>query len=231
MNKYLVLGDGLLATEIVKQTGWSYISRKKDNFDFTNLNSYCHLIYNYETIINCIAYTKTYDNNKEKHWNTNYKAVVDLVDWCEIRKHKLCHISTDYLYTFSKEDASEEDVPVHCRTFYGYTKLLADAYVQLKLKNYLLIRTSFKPRPFPYEKAIMTQVGNFDYTDTVSNIIIKLIEKNKTGIYNVGTSRKRIYDLAIQTKPDIIASYEYLDPNMPENITMNLDKLKKALDE
>jgi dTDP-4-dehydrorhamnose reductase len=135
------------------------------------------------------------------------------------------------LYSYSKENASEEDVPVHNRTFYAYTKLLADAYVQLRLKNYLLIRTSFKPRPFPYEKAIMTQVGNFDYTDTVSNMIIKLIEKNKTGIYNVGTKRKTIYDLAVQTNPDVIASYEYLNENMPTNVTMDISKLQKALDE
>lgn len=27
--KPLVLGDGLLGTELVKQTGWDYISRKK----------------------------------------------------------------------------------------------------------------------------------------------------------------------------------------------------------
>ena len=34
--KVLVLGDGKLGSEIVKQTKWDYISRKKDKFDFTN---------------------------------------------------------------------------------------------------------------------------------------------------------------------------------------------------
>ena len=27
----LVLGDGILGSEFVKQTGWDYLSRKKDN--------------------------------------------------------------------------------------------------------------------------------------------------------------------------------------------------------
>jgi hypothetical protein len=31
----LVLGDGILATELVKQTGWSFISRKKNKIDIT----------------------------------------------------------------------------------------------------------------------------------------------------------------------------------------------------
>ena len=35
--KVLVLGDGLLGSEIVKQTNWDYISRKT-GFDINNLN-------------------------------------------------------------------------------------------------------------------------------------------------------------------------------------------------
>jgi hypothetical protein len=31
----LILGDGLLGSELIKQTGWDYISRKKNGFDFT----------------------------------------------------------------------------------------------------------------------------------------------------------------------------------------------------
>ena len=34
-NKILVLGDGLLGSEMVKQSGWDYVSRKKDNISYT----------------------------------------------------------------------------------------------------------------------------------------------------------------------------------------------------
>ena len=34
--RVVVLGDGLLGSEIVKQTGWDIISRKKDRFNITN---------------------------------------------------------------------------------------------------------------------------------------------------------------------------------------------------
>jgi hypothetical protein len=30
--KVLILGDGLLGKELVKQTGWPFVSRKKDQF-------------------------------------------------------------------------------------------------------------------------------------------------------------------------------------------------------
>ena len=31
--RVVVLGDGLLGSEIIKQTGWDIISRKKNGFD------------------------------------------------------------------------------------------------------------------------------------------------------------------------------------------------------
>ena len=161
----VVLGDGLLGSEIVNQTGWDYISRKKDNIDFTDIDSWWELLLPYDTIINCIAYTKTYDTNKKLHWDVNYKAVSVLVDYCNTHNKKLVHISTDYVYTNSVNEASEEDVPVHGNNWYSYTKLLADAYIELKSKNYLICRETHKPNPFPYEIAWIDQIGNFDYVN------------------------------------------------------------------
>ena len=43
--KILILGNGLLGSEIQKQTGWDLISRKKDGFDITKPNLYNLLIY------------------------------------------------------------------------------------------------------------------------------------------------------------------------------------------
>ena len=134
----LILGDGLLGKEIVKQTGWNYISRKEHDIDFTKPETYDYLIKTFDVIVNCIAHTDTYDKDRQKHWDINYKGVIDLVDICNKYNKKLIHISTDYIYTNSKEEASEEDVPVHCDNWYGYTKLLSDSYVQVKSNNYLL---------------------------------------------------------------------------------------------
>jgi dTDP-4-dehydrorhamnose reductase len=76
---------------------WDYISRKKDGIDFVNLDSYSHLLNSYDTVINCIADTNTYDPRRENHWDVNFKGVVNLVDFCRERDKKLIHISTDYL--------------------------------------------------------------------------------------------------------------------------------------
>jgi hypothetical protein len=88
--------------------------------------------------------------------------------------------------------------------------------------NYLLCRCTHKPNPFPYDNAWIDQIGNFDYVDVISKLIVKLITENITGVYNVGTEVKTMYELATQTKE----VGKILTPtHVPKNQTMNLDKL------
>ena len=230
----VVLGDGLLGSELVKQTGWDCISRKKDGFDITKPEIFTKYLIEshngvaftskYKYIVNCIAYTDTYSPNKELNWNINYKGVADLVDFCNKWDIKLIHISTDYVYTNSIPEASENDVPIHGNNWYSYTKLLADAYVELKSNNYLICRETHKPNPFPYDKAWTNQVGNFDYVDVIAELIIKLIKSKASGIYNVGTELKSVYNLACKSKKNIIPSLKPDD--VPSNTSINLNKLK-----
>lgn len=219
--KVLVLGDGLLGSEIVKQTNWEFYSRRKNNFDINEIDTI--LPKDLDVIVNCIANTDTYSNDRNGHWNVNYKFVYNLIVFCNENNIKLVHISTDYIYTSSVDNATEDDVPVHCNNWYGYTKLLGDGIVQLLSKNYLLCRCTHKPNPFPYEKAWDDQVGNFDYVDKIGELIIELINENKVGVYNVGTNTKSMYELASQTK---IVSPTKSPVYVPKNTTMNLNKLK-----
>lgn len=220
----LVLGDGLLGSEIVRQTNWNYISRKKNQLDITSFEKF--IKGKYDVIVNCIANTDTYSEDKDSHWNTNYVFVDKLVDYCNKKDIKLVHISTDYIYTNSKECSSETDVPIHDDNWYSYTKLLSDGLVQLRCKNYLIVRCSHKPKPFPYENAWVDQIGNFDYVDKISELIIKLIEKNSFGVFNLGTEIKSIYDLAKRTRQVTKSNSPVY---VPKNITMNLNKLKENL--
>jgi dTDP-4-dehydrorhamnose reductase len=228
--KILVLGYGQLGQEIVKQSGWDYISRQKNNFDFCKLESYNKYLYNYDTIINCIANTDTYSNDKNSMIDINFKAVVKLIDFCNLYNKQLVQISTDYIYCDSVENASEENIPVHARNWYSYSKLLADGYIQSFCNDYLLIRTSFKPNPFPYSKAITTQKGNFDYINKVTEKIINLINLNAKGVYNVGHEKPwTIYEMALETNKNVLPSNDILNETMPTNITMNTEKYNEFI--
>ena len=244
MKSKLILGDGLLGSELVKQTGWDYVSRKnnksytKYKFDITNPNSFngnlnevydgCAMAKKYDVIINCIAHTDTYSTDKDLHWKVNYEGVNNLIEFCNEWKIKLVHISSDYIYTHSVENAKEDDVPVHCRNWYGYTKLLSDGLVQLRCDDYLLLRGTHKVEPFTYDSAWSNQVGNFDYVSTMSEIIVKLINKDCKGVYNIGTQTKSMYELAKKTKLNVKCDKNQPE-NVPKNVTMNLGKLKKII--
>jgi len=230
----VVLGNGILGNELAKQTGWDTLSREEDGFDITDPSTFSILLdiidgvgckVKYDTVINCIANTDTYSKDRQKHWDVNYKGVADLVDFCNQWKIKLVHISTDYVYANSSGAPTEEDVPVHQETYYAYTKLLADGYVELRSNNYLLVRGTHKERPFKHEQAWVNQVGNFDYVDVIAEGIIKLVEAEATGVYNVGTPLKSIYALAQQTNPEVLPGL--CKPPIPVNTVMNIDKLKR----
>ena len=227
--RVLVLGNGLLGSYLSKKNGWDDISRESHGIDITRIESYEKYINEYDVIVNCIAHTNTYDTNIENHWEVNYKAVSLLVDLCNSRNKKIVHISTDHVYSGSDEDASENDVPVHCANWYGYTKLLADGYVILKSNSYLIIRCTHKKYPFPYKKAYINQIGNFDYVDIIGDMIIKLIENNATGVFNVGTNKKSMYDLAIKSNPIVEKTTELYNKTTPTDVSMSLSKIKKFL--
>jgi len=228
----LVLGEGLLGSELLKQTGWACLSRKKDQFDITQVHSFDHhFLVNgkpkWDVMVNCIAYTNTYSENKELHWSVNYKAVADLSDFCNRWKIKLVHISTDFVYTNSKHPSSENDVPVHGKNWYSYTKLLADAYLELRSSDFLIIRTSHKPTPFPYPKAWTDQIGSVDYVDKISALIVKLVKAGAKGIFNVGTEEKSIYQLALKTNPAVLPGNK--PEQVPENTALDISKLTQFL--
>jgi dTDP-4-dehydrorhamnose reductase len=225
----LIIGDGLLGSEIIKQTGWDYISRKKDRIDFTNISTYKEKLSNYDTILNCVGFTKTYSDDNETVRKINYEGVISLSDYCEKENKKLIHISTDYVYTNSKNNSTENDLPLISPNWYTYYKLLSDEYIVSKNNNFLVCRCSFKPNPFPYENAWVDHIGNFDYVDVISTLLIQLINKNAKGLFNVGTEIKSIYDLAIKTNSKVTKSFK---PEMvPSNVSMDITKLTKFLNE
>lgn len=239
-KRFLVLGDGLLGSEIVKQTGWGYLSRKRDLVDITQTSSYTNLLKRYSHVINCIGYTNTRDNTQDKHFDVNVRGVYCLAKLCESYGNKLIHISTDYVYANSVSKAKETDAPIPTPNWYGYSKVVADGIIQSIFpdeKKYLILRGTFKKRPYTHEKAWHNLTGNFDYVDVIAGLMIKLIQNDAYGIYNVGTEYKSLYTLALQTNPDVIpdgvgiANGEYDRYYRPYDTSMNLDKMNNFLGE
>ena len=88
---------------------------------------------------------------------------------------------------------------------YAETKAIGESLTKLYARSYLIIRTVFKPNPFPWDRAFIDQYTQGDYIDVIAPLIVKAIMKwdlTSETIY-VGTGRKTIFELAQRTRPAV----------------------------
>ena len=235
-NKVLVLGDGLLGSELVKQTGWEYVSRKKNKKDLYSLLPII-LFHDANVIVNCIANTDTYSDDKESMMDVNHKFVVQLVDELNlVGKKKLIHISTDYVYPGTAGNYSEDDplspfkAESDGNTKYGWSKLGGECAVRM-YDNSLILWLCMCDYPFPHDTALIDVKKSYLYNFQAAAIIMKLL--NKTGVINVGGKAQSVYDFASQKNPEIkkCSRSNIKDVSIAPNTTMNIDKLRGILRE
>lgn len=219
-TKVTILGDGILGTELNKLTGWKVLSRKKNNFLVDLFDKY--LLNVKGTIVNCIANTDTYSNDKSSHYYINFLFPLALSEFCNKNKIKLVHISTEFVYAGNKPSAKESDLPIPHNSYYAKFKLLADQYINTLYPQFLICRLLHKPNPFPHKEVWRVKTSG-DTVNKIAPLLINLIEKNASGIINVGTGNKCLSKLAPTSK--IITP----PPHIPTNTTMNLTKLKYYL--
>lgn len=150
------------------------------------------VIHPYDLIVHCAAYTQVQEAeiNKWVCFDVNVTGTLNLL--IAYPEAPIVYISSEYARK-----------PVN---FYSLTKHIAEELVMTQ-PNYLIIRTLFKPNPWPFDKAFIDQWTEGDYVDVIAPLIDKEIRewsgKGKRTIY-VGTGRKTIYELAKRTKLDVI---------------------------
>jgi dTDP-4-dehydrorhamnose reductase len=238
MSVLLTGGSGLLGTElqrIAKKFDIEYIAPRSNELNVAhdkNVEWYANNeaeLYRRKitTLVHCAAWTDVpkAEECKEHAISINILGTKNMRYLCQRFMYKLVYISTDYVYPGDRGNYAETDQtrPVN---FYAFTKLAGEAYAD---KNDLIIRTSFKPSKWEFEKAFTDLYTSADYIDIIAEKISRLIVSSATGIYNVGTERKSIYDLAISRNPDVkpMSYKEIKNVNLPQDVSMNLDKYNK----
>ena len=187
-NILLTGGSGLLGRELRKYIECEAPSHKSlDITDPVTFNG------KYDTIIHCAAYTEVTlaETNRWQCFSVNVEGTINLLK--DYRNTRFVYISSEYANN-----------PVN---FYSKTKLAGELAVEAYCDNYLIVRTLFKPKPFPWNKAFFDQYTQGDYVDVIAPLIANQI-KNWDGaskIIYVGTGRKTMLELAQKTKPLIIA--------------------------
>lgn len=194
-NKILVTGGtGRLAFELKKHLDAEYVGI--EHFDFTYSDEIPDK--KYDLIVHMGAYTDVAKAETEaaKCMTTNVMGTFNLV-----QKYK----DTPFIY-ISTEWAYEE------KGIYALSKRIGEEIVASQCKNYKILRTLFKPYPWPFEYAYEDQWTQGDYVNIIAFELSKIIKtwdrktKNRWVYEFLGTGRKTILELARRTKPEVKAN-------------------------
>ena len=113
----------------------------------------------------------------------------------------LVYVSTDYVYSGKKGMYNEGDelLPVNK---YAWSKLGGECAIR-QYDNSLIIRTSIGPSSFPYDKAFVDMWTSKDTVDVITPMILMAAKSNITGILNIGTERKNMFEYASKLNQDV----------------------------
>lgn len=88
--------------------------------------------------------------------------------------------------------------------FYVLTKIMAEREIT-QAEHFKIIRTSFRCDPFEYDKAATDMLTLADTVEKIAPLINKaIVLPCENNIVYVGTGVKTVYDLAKQTRPDVM---------------------------
>jgi len=226
-------GSGLLGSEFKKlMPDINYPSSKEFNvINYTQMQEYakpdgCQLI------IHAAAFTSPplVERNPLKALEVNIIGTSNVVKLCMEFDARLIYISTDYVFNGDKGNYTETD-PVLPANKYAWSKLGGECATMLYEKA-LIVRTSFGPNVFPYEKAFVDQWTSRESVSVIALMISKLIDKKITGIVHVGGKRKTVFDYAksLNPKRDIgELSVNDVSFNVPADTSLNCSKYNKLI--
>jgi len=161
---------------------------------------------------------------------TNIIGTSYIVDLCIRHSIKLVYLSTDYVFNGDSGMYREVD-PVLPVNKYAWSKLGGECAVRL-LDNSIIIRTSFEPKIFPYDKAFVDQWTTKERVDIIARKIVRLIETNATGVYHIGGKRLSRYELALELSSGRNIGKlrrNELSYKTPKDVSLNSDKYNKII--
>jgi len=115
-------------------------------------------------------------------------------------KVRVVYTSTDYLYSGKGPHKENESFMPPYK--FAWSKLGGESAVAL-LQNHLILRLSFGPVPYPWDKVYKDQYNSKLYVDEMSPLILALAQTSEEGIMNVGGPHTSLEAYARRTRPGI----------------------------
>ena len=192
-------GSGRLGTELQSLLP-NVAAPPSDELDLTQPESVAAALDRYRpaAVVHAAAYTdvKGAETDRARCWAVNVDGTRNLVR--ALGDTSLVHISTDYVF-YGSAGGYTEDAPVGpVRNYYALSKLVAEEVARVAPRH-LIVRTSFRPREWPYPTAFEDVYTSQDYVDIIAPEIalaIRHLDAIPFDTLHIATERKSVYELA-----------------------------------
>lgn len=180
-------------------------------------------------IVHAAAYTDVSGAERDRAacWDVNVVGARNVVAAAHAVGANLLQVSTDYVFYGDSGAYSEDDTPGPVRNYYALTKLVAEE-VARTAPRCLVVRTSFRPREWPYPRAFDDLFTSQDYVDLIAPdlaLIIARFEEVPHDTLHVATERKSVYELAVRRAPYVErASKSSVGVNLPDDISLDVSR-------
>jgi dTDP-4-dehydrorhamnose reductase len=200
-----------------------------DVTDFSRMQEYFENK-SFRTVLHAAALTSPPRVDKEpmQALQANIIGTANLVRLCLQHAVRLVYVSTDYVFKGDAGNYSEEDA-VFPINKYAWSKLGGECAVRL-YDHSLIIRTSFGPNVFPYEKAFVDQWTSRESVKVIAGKIAKLAGSDLTGIIHIGGQRRTVMEYALSLnpqKPIAPLSIKEISFKAPADTSLNVSKYQK----
>jgi dTDP-4-dehydrorhamnose reductase len=215
-------GNGLLGTELKKILSPAVIFTDRDDADITDFHQVDRMMkfYQPDAVLHLAAYTSV--NSAQNNKNLCYEVnVIGTRNVAILSKH-LIYMSTEYIFDGEKGNYTEDDYP-NPLNFYSLTKLLGE-YEAVQAEKCTIIRTLFKPRPYKHPQCPVDMWTSGGYVDEIAGEIKEaLLRIDKLpGILHIGIERINLFELAKQTRPDVLPiERKDLSVRLPKDTSLN----------
>lgn len=182
-----------------------------------------------DVIVHAAAFTNVAkcETEREACWRVNVEGTANVARAATARGIFLVHISTDYVFDGTRGGYREDDAVGPVRNYYSLTKLVAEA-VARTTPRHLVLRTSFRPREWPYETAFVDVRTSQDYVDIIAPMIALAVRHCRDipfDTLHVATEPKTIHELARRRRPDVRpASRHDVDVVLPADCTLDVSR-------
>ncbi len=182
-----------------------------------------------DVVVHAAAYTDVAgaETKRELCWAVNVDGTRNVVQAVAGRGLQLVHISTDYVFDGTRGGYAEDAAPGPTINYYALTKLVAEALARFAPRH-LVLRTSFRPREWPYPKAFTDVFTSQDYVDIIAPEIalaIRRCDEIPYATLHVATERKSVFDLAKRRRPDVLpGSKRDVAVRLPDDVSLDVSR-------